>query len=585
VISALLSLGLTTALVGTLQNGVSPSAAATLDDEDVAHLDTFIAYGQAIAQELPSDPDAGEPDLTGLLSAGGFRLADASTHAARLRGLQAHRLANDPLTDTQISRLAGMTQSETSVGWCGRNAAIGFNDSGSFLQTLLLTTGNPSPSHSFSFTGWSQSSDAGAKFTDHGALVADPLPPGVRFRDLLGDPVVRCSDAATFYFSNIALDFVPRPGSRFFDVFAGIAVSKSTDGANTFGGAVMAARKVAFSGGPGGFVSHFLDKEWMAVQPGTGNIHVTYTDFEFRFQPADPACRFRNRVAIEHVRSTDGGATWSAPTVIDEVIMCGFGAQNFLQGSQVATGLDGDVFVAWERFRGFRPPRSIQVKRSTDSGATFPAASTPVTDVTPIGDGFRLQGNFRTFLDLQGLTVDASGGPNNGRIYITWHDGRLVNRPEPLAFSASCAAFPLRRYCFGDAFITSSTDSGASWSAPVRVNDDPATSAVDQYQPAVAVDSRGDVFVLFYDRRRDPRNFLIDTFVGRSNNGGLTFVNDRLTHTNFAPVTGWEDNLVNPFYMGDYIGVAGDATGTAPGVIVAWGDNSLGDANVKFARR
>jgi hypothetical protein len=32
--------------------------------------------------------------------------------------------------------------------------------------------------------------------------------------------------------------------------------------------------------------------------------------------------------------------------------------------------------------------------------------------------------------------------------------------------------------------------------------------------------------------------------------------------------------------MGDYLAVAADALGSGPGVIVAWGDNSLGDANV-----
>ena len=49
--------------------------------------------------------------------------------------------------------------------------------------------------------------------------------------------------------------------------------------------------------------------------------------------------------------------------------------------------------------------------------------------------------------------------------------------------------------------------------------------------------------------------------------------------------------MVNPFYMGDYIGVAANATPVslfgsgARGVIVAWGDNSLGDANVMSDRR
>jgi hypothetical protein len=38
--------------------------------------------------------------------------------------------------------------------------------------------------------------------------------------------------------------------------------------------------------------------------------------------------------------------------------------------------------------------------------------------------------------------------------------------------------------------------------------------------------------------------------------------------------------VADPFYMGDYIAIAADATGRNPGAIAAWGDNALGDANV-----
>src|SRR6516164_6014319 len=53
-----------------------------------------------------------------------------------------------------ISRLAGNTQSEESVAWCGGNALVGFNDSGSFVKTMKTPV---SPSFSFSFNGWSSS--------------------------------------------------------------------------------------------------------------------------------------------------------------------------------------------------------------------------------------------------------------------------------------------------------------------------------------------------------------------------------------------------------------------------------------------
>jgi hypothetical protein len=87
--------------------------------------------------------------------------------------------------EDQLSAYAGFTQSETDTAKCGHTIVVGFNDSGSFIQTLF---GGVSPSGSFSFNGWSRSSDSGDTFDDRGILLADPLPLGVLFRDLGSDP-------------------------------------------------------------------------------------------------------------------------------------------------------------------------------------------------------------------------------------------------------------------------------------------------------------------------------------------------------------------------------------------------------------
>jgi hypothetical protein len=100
---------------------------------------------------------------------------------------------------------------------------------------------------------------------------------------------------------------------------------------------------------------------------------------------------------------------------------------------------------------------------------------------------------------------------------------------------------------------------------------------------AAEVDRDGQLFAVFYDRRRDLRNFLIGTFVAVSRNAGQTWKNHRLTGNNFAAVHD-QDVVVNTFYMGDYLGIAADRVRQRDGVMVSWGDNSLGDANVAFAR-
>ncbi len=95
-----------------------------------------------------------------------------------------------------------------------------------------------------------------------------------------------------------------------------ISLSLSTDGGNSFGAPIVAVAKDAYY--------HLLDKEWMALDPANpGNIYVTYTDFDYsNFGSGSPgnSCGASGadnpRTAIEMVTSTDGGSTWSTPSVV-----------------------------------------------------------------------------------------------------------------------------------------------------------------------------------------------------------------------------------------------------------------------------
>jgi hypothetical protein len=591
---------------GAAQQAKAQDATQALTQADVEAISAnlkairdYIAGLEAQRKALEPGPDDGLAqaglDKVGVPAAAplsGALLGDLGHQAERLENVLKHfassdvghqaegledvlkRFANNP-GQKFFSRFAGITQTEPSIGWCGRNAVVGFNDTGSVLKVLL---GLFSPSHSVSLSGFAFSRDAGETFIQGPPLFADPLPPGLFFRQLLGQPVVGCTDSSTFYYSSLALE---QANVFPFPIVPGIAVSISTDGGQTFSRTVMAVRKPPR--GVGNF--HILDKEWMAVAPGPGGgtLHVTYTDFDLtgRFcrslRPQPGPAPF---TAIEYVRSTDGGATWSQPIVIDEV--CGFAP--VVSGSQVRTGVGDDVFVAWESYptldnrHGFGGPRSIKIRRSSDGGASFGPAST-VTGVTPVGNGFALQGNFRAFFDLQGLAVDRSGGRNTGTIYVTWHDGRSLQVPEPFGPGG------LTTYGFADVLLSRSTDGGATWSAPVRVNDDPVGLAVDHFMPAATVDREGNVFVAFYDRRNDPRNFLIDTFLAKSEDGGRRWSNERLTKRSFPPARAQDRILFESSDIGDYISVAADSTGSFEGVIAAWGDNSLGNLNVAFVKK
>jgi hypothetical protein len=170
-------------------------------------------------------------------------------------------------------------------------------------------------------------------------------------------------------------------------------------------------------------------------------------------------------------------------------------------------------------------------------------------------------------------------------VYISFQDGRRVSQEDPgmgfLGSPGCTGSFNAPRYCFGDAYVTRSTTSGASWEPRVRVH--PADGRTDQFMPALEVDDAGQVLVLFYDRADDPRNFLLEPALLTSVDGGQTWNPQPLAAGQPSPpITSWQDFLASPFYMGDYIGVAVDATGSLPGVLSSWGDMVLGDQNVAY---
>src|SRR5229473_1562242 len=363
---------------------------------------------------------------------------------------------------------------------------------------------------------------------------------------------------------------------------ANVTVSPSSDGGMTFGAPVAAVKKDVFT--------HLLDKDWMAIDPTTGDIYVTYTDIDTTgsltgcglFGGFFPI----TRTAIELVRSTNGGVTWSSPSEVTHVCSgVTFGGlvvvpqTSTVTGSQIGLALGlapglTTVYVAYEGF-GLTTPnlnvREIDIAKSTDNGATF-GAPTKVHDVDCAGDcndGI-LQGSIRIF-ELPSLTMGK--GSQSGKIFITWNDG-----DNPLA-----DPFPTGTgfYHFTDVLLVSSSDGGANWSAPVKVNNNPA-SHTDHFQPAVSSDNSGRVAVCFYDRRNYvTNNFLIDRYCARSTNGGVSFgTNTRITGKSFLSVVG-QDPLLVPTYMGDYDTLASDTLNLTNGFRGGFADNITGAPNVQ----
>lgn len=462
-----------------------------------------------------------------------------------------------------FTRFSGAVQSETSTAWCGKHAVVGFNDSGSFWET-----GGYFPSGGQGLNGYSVSADGGATFTDKGFPSVGPIG-----TFMAGDPVLACTGPANFLYASLYEDgSVPGPNGY---GYSDISLSTSTDGGNTFSVPAAAVAKDAYY--------HFLDKPWMTVDlANPTHIFITYTDFDTsNFGAGSPGniCGASNtnipRTAIELVASTDGGSTWSStPTVVQEV--CG---NPFVQGSQVAVApVTGKVYVAWESFASDFYTREIDIANSADGGATF-SAPTKVSAVDAVGDGdfsYGIQGFIRDF-EFPSLVI-GKGKSNTGVLYITWNDGDNRVNDAWLGLINFVDGIGDGKYGFSDVFFTSSANDGATWSVPVVVNK--KLSNHDNYQPGVATDRAGAIAVCWYDRRRDPNNFLIDRFCGESTNGGASWTNTKLTPLNYASVVN-QDLLIANNYMGDYDQITAQATGgITSGFLGAFVNTHRGNQNV-----
>ena len=123
-----------------------------------------------------------------------------------------------------------------------------------------------------------------------------------------------------------------------------------------------------------------------------------------------------------------------------------------------------------------------------------------------------------------------------------------------------------------DVFFASSVNQGKKWQIVTTVNND--RSAADQFSPAIAVDTDGNIHVSFYDTRLSSTFETAHVFVAESTDG-QSFSNERVT-TALS-----DDSKTNPFR--DYVSNLGDRTAIAiidNDALVAWADTRLGSEDI-----
>jgi len=264
----------------------------------------------------------------------------------------------------------------------------------------------------------------------------------------------------------------------------GLFVLKSTNGGRDWGAPVAVVNRV-----PG----VFEDKELIACDrtqsPYRGNLYVVWTRF------------YSTQIMLS--RSTDGNQSWSSPIAISD-------GSASVQWPVPAVGPNGEVYCAWVRLSS---PRSIRIDKSMDGGVTWGTDRT-VQDVG-FGQGY-IQPSVLVF-SYPAMDIDITDGPHRGNIYIAYMDYGPTTSET-------------------DLYFTKSTDGGASWSPRIRLNDDSLGNRRDQFHPWLKVDRDGVISVIWYDRRLDPNNMLMDVYLTQSTDGGNTWSpNVRVTTVSSDP--------------------------------------------------
>jgi hypothetical protein len=477
--------------------------------------------------------------------------------SAGVRSATFPAIVNDPSFDYDSTRLTGFTQSETSSAWCGNNIVVGFNDSAAFTHTAI-----DGQAQAISLSGVAVSHDGGNSFVGLPFLNPGPaVNPGSPFFDseLVGDPVVVCSDPQHFAYASIQEQIPVDSQGNVIAAFAEMAVNGSIDGGVTWDDPVTAVQK--------DLDFHFLDKEWLAVDPSNSkNLYVTYTDFQAH--GTEPDCvggtigiEAGPDVALELVASKDGGLTWGEPVRFGR--RCALNVGENFSGTQVLVGRHGEVYVAYASVLDFGADAQILFRRSADGGASFGpeiVAGTAIPAANPLSP--QLQGFFRTNV-FPTLAIDNSTGPHNGNLYLVWTDASRNQIDDFLVdFFGGDGG-----YAFGDIVVSRSVNGGSNWSSPALVSPTPSHfqgAGRDQFMAGVAVDPRGNLAICYSDRRNDPNNFLVDHYCSISRDEGATFADMRETPFSFTPDAN-TDGIINPVYMGDYDTVSSDVTGANAG--------------------
>jgi hypothetical protein len=318
-----------------------------------------------------------------------------------------------------------------------------------------------------------------------------------------------------------------------------VVVARSTDGGQTYTQFTQVATTPDI-GLPGNDKWHLATGPDPLI-PTQQNVYIAWTQNIREGGVAD------QRIVVSG--STDGGATFSLPVIVNDDSISGTDNALF---ADPAVGPNGEVYVAWHDLNNDR----VYIDVSLDGGATFGTDNFVVFSEVGLKTKIPAQPDRGIFIGPT-IDVDRSHGPFNGRIYVTY-----TYNTSTISDTDICVKY--------------SDDSGTTWSGKTYVNDDVGTNS--QFLPWLDVDQQtGLVTVVWYDARNDPFNELVEVFISLSSDGGASFQPNILVSDGQSNCSVNNPSRSINNYL-EYIGIAAHSLMAHP----VWSDNSLDLANLDF---
>ena len=231
-------------------------------------------------------------------------------------------------------------------------------------------------------------------------------------------------------------------------------------------------------------------------------------------------------------KTTDGGKTWTGTRAIFDP-----GQKSQTIGNTIVVDPRTDaIYDFFEQFQSTADPKvaprgaSVGFVKSTDGGNTWSGVTTVSNQVLANDTDPNTGAFLRTGNGLPSVAID----PSTGQLYVAWTDARFTSG------------------AVNEAVISTSTNGGATWSAPALVSNTTPSNR-EAFTVNVAVNSAGTVAMTYYDLRdltaTNTRTLPTNLWAKTSSDHGASFGQD-------IHLAGPFNDLVAPnaggFMLGDY---------------------------------